>query len=141
MDTTTPTLVRELMTTEVVTLNRNDRLSVAEDIMSLGRIRHMPVLDEDGTVVGVMSQRDLLQGALTSVLGYGSTGRKKLMATVLVKEVMTTDPTVVAPDTPLVEAARIMSKHKLGCLPVLDGSVLVGILTEGDFVALHAADG
>ena len=141
MDTTTPTLVRELMTTEVVTLNRNDRLSVAEDIMSLGRIRHMPVLDEDGSVVGVMSQRDLLQGALTSVLGYGSTGRKKLMATVLVKEVMTTDPTVVAPDTPLVEAARIMSKHKLGCLPVLDGSVLVGILTEGDFVALHAADG
>ena len=141
MDTTTPTLVRELMTTEVVTLNRNDRLSVAEDIMSLGRIRHMPVLDEDGSVVGVMSQRDLLQGALTSVLGYGSTGRKKLMATVLVKEVMTTDPTVVAPDTPLVEAARIMSKHKLGCLPVLDGSVLVGILTEGDFVALHAVDG
>jgi CBS domain-containing protein len=141
VDTTTPTRVRELMTTEVVTLNRNDRLSVAEDIMSLGRIRHMPVLDEDGSVVGVMSQRDLLQGALTSVLGYGSTGRKKLMATVLVKEVMTTDPTVVAPDTPLVEAARIMSKHKLGCLPVLDGSVLVGILTEGDFVALHAADG
>ena len=106
--------------------------------MSLGRIRHLPVLDEDGELVGVVSHRDLLHGALASVLGYGSRGRHKLMNTILVKEVMTNNPTVVAPDTPLGEAARIMSKNKFGCLPVVEGLRLVGILTESDFVRLMA---
>jgi CBS domain-containing membrane protein len=131
--------VRDLMSTEMVTLLRNDRLSIAEDIMSLCRIRHLPVLGEDGEVVGVLSQRDLLYGALAAVLGYGSSGRRKLVSNVFVKEVMSPDPAVVAPDVPLAEAARIMSERKIGCLPVVEGQELVGILTEGDFVALYAA--
>ena len=138
MQASTPKLVGDLMTKEVVTLERNEQLSIADQVMSLGRIRHLPVLGEDGELVGVVSRRDLLHGALASLLGYGSRGRYKLMDTILVKEVMTNDPTVVAPDTPLGEAAHIMSKNKIGCLPVTQGDQLVGILTEGDFVALHA---
>jgi len=131
--------VRDLMSTEMVTLQRNDRLSIAEDIMSLCRIRHLPVLGEDGEVAGVLSQRDLLYGALAAVLGYGASGRRKLADNVFVKEVMSADPTVIAPEVPIGEAARMMSEHKIGCLPVVDGEELVGILTEGDFVALYAA--
>jgi len=136
----TPKLVRDLMTKEVVTLQRNEQLSIADQVMTLGRIRHLPVLGEEGELVGVVSRRDLLHGALASVLGYGSKGRHTLMNTILVKEVMTNDPMFIAPDTPLGEAARIMSKNKIGCLPVTQGDALVGILTEGDFVALHAAE-
>jgi CBS domain-containing protein len=129
------------MTTEAATLNRNDQLSIADDVMTLGRVRHLPVLDDDGELVGIVSRRDLLHGALASMLGYGAKGRHTLLNTILVKEVMTSDPMVVSPDTPLGEAAQIMSVKKIGCLPVIEGNALVGILTEGDFVALHATDG
>ncbi|MBW1884276.1 MAG: CBS domain-containing protein [Deltaproteobacteria bacterium] len=140
MQASTPKLVGDLMTKEVVTLDRNEQLSIADQVMSLGRIRHLPVLGEEGELVGIVSRSDLLHGALASMLGYGSRGRQKLMNTILVKEVMTNGPTVVAPDTPLGEAARIMSTNKIGCLPVTRDDQLVGILTEGDFVELHAAE-
>ena len=61
--------VQDLMSTDVATLQRNDKLSIADDVMRLGRIRHLPVVDEDGRVVGVLSQRDLFRGALATALG------------------------------------------------------------------------
>jgi len=133
-------VVADLMSKEVATLERNDRLSIADDVMKLGRVRHLPVLGEDGELVGIISQRDLLYGSLASILGYGSVARGKLLSTILVKEAMTTDPLVVAPDTAIAEAARIMVDNKIGCLPVMKGDILVGILTESDFVQLHLAD-
>ena len=64
--------VRDIMTAEVTTLKRNDKLTLADDVMQLGRIRHLPVLDDDGKeVVGILSQRDLFRGALALALGYG----------------------------------------------------------------------
>ena len=133
-------VVADLMSKEVATLERNDRLSIADDVMKLGRVRHLPVLGEDGELAGIISQRDLLYGSLSSILGYGSVARGKLLSTILVKEAMTTDPIVVAPDTAIAEAARIMTVNKIGCLPVMEGDVLVGIVTESDFVQLHLAD-
>jgi CBS domain-containing protein len=133
-------VVADLMSKEVATLERNDRLSIADDVMKLGRVRHLPVLGEDGELAGIISQRDLLYGSLASILGYGSVARGKLLSTILVKEAMTTNPLVVAPDTAIAEAARIMTVNKIGCLPVVKGDVLVGILTESDFVQLHLAD-
>jgi len=64
--------------------------------------------------------------------------RGKLMASLPVKDVMTTNPITTTPDTPLREAARVMQDNKLGCLPVLEDGQLVGILTEGDFVRSYA---
>ncbi len=133
-------VVADLMSKEVATLERNDRLSIADDVMKLGRVRHLPVLGEDGELAGIISQRDLLYGSLASILGYGSVARGKLLSTILVKEAMTTDPIVVAPDTAIAEAARIVTVNKIGCLPVMEGDVLVGIVTESDFVQLHLAD-
>jgi CBS domain-containing protein len=131
-------LVRDVMSRDVATLERNDKLSTAESVMRLGRIRHMPVLDEDGTLCGVVSQRDLFRGALLKALGYGAAAEKRMLDLVVVKEIMTTDVVTTRPEAPLSEAARIMAERKIGCLPVMEGSKLVGILTEGDFVAQFA---
>lgn len=128
--------VKDLMTSEVTTLRRNEKLSPADDLMHLGRIRHLPVLDEDGQeLVGIVSQRDLFRGALAQVLGYGHRARRKLLDTLLVKDVMATDVLTTTPETPLAEAARVLIKRKIGCLPVVKDGSLVGILTESDFVA------
>jgi CBS domain-containing protein len=126
--------VSDLMSREVVTLERNETLDLAEHIMSLGRIRHMPVLDEDGRLCGVVSQRDLFRGALATALGYGTVAQSKLLAALLVKEVMATGLLTASPDMPIAEAAQVMLHHKIGCLPVLDGERLVGLITEADFV-------
>jgi CBS domain-containing protein len=102
--------------------------------MRLGRIRHLPVLDDEGALVGIVSQRDLFRGALARALGYGAHAQQKLLGQLLVKEVMTNDPVAVAPDAPLADAARLMLERKIGALPVVENGRLVGILTESDFV-------
>jgi CBS domain-containing protein len=136
------TLVQDIMTSEVVTLKRNEKLTLADDVMHLGRIRHLPVLDDDGQeVVGIVSQRDLFRGALAGALGYAPRARRKILDTILVKEVMTTEVITTSPETPLAEAARVLMERKIGCLPVVKDGHLVGILTEGDFVVLVARQG
>jgi CBS domain-containing protein len=128
--------VRDVMTAEVTTLQRNDKLSLADDIMRLGRIRHLPVLDENGQLAGILTQRDLFRGALAKALGYGERAQRQLMDTLVVKEVMTSEVITTTPDTPLAEAAHVLVERKIGCLPVIEAGRLIGIITEGDFVAL-----
>lgn len=128
--------VRDVMTREVVTLDREDELGLAGEIMRLGRIRHLPVVQkEGGGLVGVLSQRDLLRAALQRC---GAAARPSESKTVAVCEVMTPAPTSAAPETPLRAAASLMLREKIGCLPILEAGKLVGILTESDFVALVA---
>lgn len=134
--------VRDIMTAEVTTLKRNDKLTLADDIMNLGRIRHLPVLDDEGEeLVGMVSQRDLFRGALAGALGYGQHAQRKVLDTIFVKEVMSSDLITTTPDTPLVAAARVLVERKIGCLPVIEKGRLVGIVTEGDFVATVARTG
>lgn len=135
-----PLLVRDLMTSDVVTLEQNTKLAVADDVMRLGRIRHILVVNEDKDLVGVVSQRDLFHGGLLKALGYGTHAKQQALSTLLVKEAMKSNPLTTTPDTPLKEAAKLMIEKKIGCLPVLEKDKLVGVLTEGDFVALFAGD-
>jgi CBS domain-containing protein len=130
--------VRDLMTRQVATLGRNDKLAIADEIMRQERIRHLVVLDDDGQVVGVLSQRDMFRSALARVLGYGEYGQDKLLNQLLVKEVMTTDVASVEPETSVEAAAELMIGRKIGCLPVVAAGRLVGILTEADFVKAYA---
>ena len=132
------THVRDVMTPDPFTLGRNDRLSIADDLMSQQRIRHIPVLDGDGRLAGIISQRDLFRGALLRALGYGSRAEQMMLDTVVVKEAMTDEVVTTTPDTPLAEAARLMVDRGVGCLPVLAGERLVGIITEGTFTRLAA---
>jgi CBS domain-containing membrane protein len=134
-----PKHVGDAMTRDVATLTENDRLTIADDVMSLGRIRHMPVVDASTQeVVGLVSQRDLFRGALARAFGYGTVAQSKLLRTLSVKDVMTREPVTIAPDASLRDAARLMIDRKIGCLPVVEERRLVGILTEADFVALEA---
>lgn len=128
-------VVRDLMSDEVVTLARNDALTIADDVMKLGRIRHMPVLDDDtGEVVGIVSQRDLFRTALARAIGYGERAQDRLLAQLLVKEVMTMNVITIDPDAKLGDAAKLMLDRKVGCLVVVENGRLVGILTDSDFL-------
>jgi len=129
--------VRDIMITEVTTLQRNDSLQLVKDIMTLGRVRHFPVMD-DGKVVGVVSQRDLYKASLGSVMKYGEKAQRAFLEGIVVKEVMSDPPITIAPHASVQEAARLMMEKKVGCLPVLEGSQLVGIVTETDMLKLVA---
>ena len=129
--------VRDIMASEVTTLDRNDSLQLAKDIMSLGRVRHFPVVD-DGKVVGVVSQRDLYKASLGSVMKYGEKAQRSFLEGIAIKEVMVDPPITIAPHATVQEAARLMMEKKIGCLPVLEGSTLVGIITETDMLKLVA---
>jgi CBS domain-containing protein len=123
--------VKDLMATTVSTLERNETLDLADNIMALGRIRHLPVLDEH-RVVGVVSQRDLFRSALAVALGYGQRAQATLLKTVRVKEVMSEPAVTISPEATIKEAARVMMEGKIGCLPVIEAGRLVGIITETD---------
>ena len=125
--------VNEIMATKVSTLGRNDTLDLADEIMTMSRIRHLPVVD-GGRVVGVVSQRDLFRSALAAALGYGERAQKILLKSLNVKEVMSEPAITIAPNVTVKEAARQMIEHKIGCLPVVEGYTLVGIVTETDIL-------
>jgi CBS domain-containing membrane protein len=131
--------VADLMTREVQTVLPNDQLAVAEDVMRLARFRHMPVVDEDGELVGMVTARDLFHNALLRALGFGIHAKLRAMESMRVKEAMTSPVVTTTPKTRLTDAARLMRDKKLGCLVVVEGQKIVGILTEGDFVALAAS--
>jgi CBS domain-containing protein len=129
--------VKDVMTAEVTTLKLGEQLTLADDLMYLGRIRHLPVLDDAGEkLVGIVTQRDLFRGALAQAIGYDRRARRKMMDKLHLKDVMTSNIITTTPETPLAEAAEVLIERKIGCLPVLADGRLVGILTEGDFVAL-----
>src|SRR5262245_20432642 len=104
------------MTRAVRTLGRNDMLSIADTVMQNERIRHLPVLDDNGRLDGILSQRDLFLNALVRALGHGTMARDRSFRTILVKEVMTNEVVTTTPETPITAAAQIMVDRKIGCL-------------------------
>ncbi len=131
-------LVRDVMTRDVATLDHNEKLLLADDLMRLGRIRHLPVVDGDGALAGIVSQRDLFHSGLLRALGYGQHAKQQALDMLVLKEAMKNDVVTVTPDAPLAEAAQIMLERKIGCLVVVEAKKIVGILTESDFVKLVA---
>ena len=125
--------VSEIMQREVATLREEDQLTVADDVMRLGLVRHMPVLSGE-KLVGVVSNRDLLAASLTTALEFGAKERRAFLRSVEVREVMTKDVVSVGPDMPIAKAARILIDRRIGCLPVVKGGALVGLVTETDFL-------
>ena len=130
--------VRDLMSPLVKTLSRNDEVLGADTLMRNERIRHVPVLGEDGELAGILSQRDLFLSGLVRALGHGTAARDRALGGIVVKEVMTAEVVTTTPDTPITAAARVMVDRKIGCLPVLDGDRLVGLLSESDIVSAVA---
>ena len=130
--------VRDLMTRSVKTLGQNDKLSAADAVMKTERIRHLPVIDENGRLAGIVSQRDLFLSALVRALGFGSATHDRMLNTLLVKEVMAENVVTTTPETLVTDAAGVMVDRKIGCLPVIEGQALIGILSESDIVSAVA---
>lgn len=126
--------VMDLMTENVFSVNADEDLSRLSDLMDDIHVRHMPVKDKEGRLVGLVSQRDLLRSALYTSKDLPLTEQRELLKRMTVGEIMTSDPETAEMDDNIEEAGRIMLENKLGCLPVVEGGKLVGILTEADFV-------
>jgi len=125
------TPVRSIMEEKIVTISANESLSTVEDIMRLGRVRHMPVVS-GGKLVGVVSERDLLRASLSSLSSHRKNERKAFLYAIEIGRVMSQPPIVIGPDASIQQAARTMAEAKIGCLPVVEGDDLVGIVTETD---------
>jgi CBS domain-containing protein len=123
------------MRREVVTLHVTSTLDVATDIMRMARIRHLPVVDALGELVGIVSQRDLFRAAISSVLGVTGETQRDWLGTVPVHAIMTRDVVSVGPDESVAQAIERLLAGKFGCLPVIEGRRLVGLLTESDCLA------
>ena len=125
--------VKDLMQPEVATLQASDHLDLADDVMRLGRIRHMPV-EEEGRVVGMLTQRDLFRAGISSVLRFRSTAEREWLAKISVAEAMTAPVLTIDSGASLLSAVRLMVDRRIGCLPVVSGERLVGLLSETDLL-------
>jgi CBS domain-containing protein len=125
--------VREIMMGSPVALKPDDTLKLANELFSLGRIRHIPIV-ESGKLVGVISTRDLMGRAADRILNLKEKSRSALLKGVLIKEVMQRRVVTVDPDTPIKDAAHLMADKKISCLPVLSDSTLVGLVTTTDIL-------
>jgi CBS domain-containing protein len=119
--------VGQFMTTDLFTLRSNDIVDLAASIMAWRHIRHIPVEDDEGGLVGLVTYRDIL-GHLARV-GLGQDVQQ-----IPIREIMKTRPFTVSPNTPTLEAIALMRRHKVGCVPVVEGRKLVGIVTASDFL-------
>jgi CBS domain-containing protein len=89
---------------------------------------------DGGAVIGVISEKDLLRSTVAAAMGYGERGRKALLRTLLVKEVMSEPAVTIAPQIAARDAAEIMLHRRIGCLPVVEGGALVGLVTQTDLL-------
>jgi acetoin utilization protein AcuB len=120
-------LVRDSMTQEVVTVAQETTAAEALALCRMNRIRHLPVL-QGGRLVGVISDRDLR--AATPALG--DPARAEALHRLRVADEMARDVVTARPEDPIEDAAMAMYERKIGCLPVIDGEDLVGIVTSSD---------
>ncbi len=127
------TKVQDIMTRNPHTLEADDVLDLADDLMTMARIRHIPIL-ASGKLVGIVSQRDLFFSALVKTLGLRQREQKDLMKTIRARELMSRPVITISPGASVKEAARLMGENKIGCLPVVKGKQFVGIVTETDIL-------
>ena len=131
--------VRDLMTQGVFVVNVDDDLETVTNLMDDRNIRHAPVVDGAGNLVGLVTQRDLLRTGLHGQGQLPPEAERQARLHVSVGEIMNPDVVTARPDEDIRDAARIMLDNKFGCLPVVEDRRLVGIVTESDFVRLMAA--
>lgn len=132
------TLVREIMRSPVIVVEMTATIEEAQALMEEHNVRRLPVVDSEGHLVGIVSQGDLREAAAlkASVNPYAPEATESWLT---VEEIMTPNPITVTPDTPIWQAAELMIEHKIGGLPVMEGSRLVGIVTTSDIMRLVVA--
>jgi len=134
-------LVREFMHSPALTISSEAGLDRALLIMRTQHIRHLPVVDDDHNLIGILSSRDLRMSM--QEMEKGPSGAAKgyyLPALTKVRSAMVTSVVKARPEMTIAEAATIMSELKIGALPVVDadGKKVLGIITETDMLRLLA---
>lgn len=122
--------VEQFMAVDLFTVRAEDIIDLAASLMFWRHVRHVPVEDDSGSLIGIISHRDLIE-----LLASGKCGKNK---PIIVRDVMKTGLVTVAPDTPTLEALELMRDRNIGCLPVVKDSRLVGLLTAHDFLTVSA---
>lgn len=128
--------VKDIMSTKIITLKPEDTLSAARGVMHLAQIRHVPVVDQCNRFCGLISHRDILSATVSQLAGIDKKTQQEIDAGIPISEVMRKDAQVIAGDEKLSQAAEVLLTNKYGCLPVVEGDKLVGIITEADFITL-----
>jgi acetoin utilization protein AcuB len=136
-------LVEERMTRNPVTAKVDTPVTEAQAVMRREKIHHLPVVDRDGKLVGIVTEKDLLYASPSPATSLSVYEITYLLGKLTVEKVMTKDLITIKEDTPLEDAARIMADNNIGGLPVVRDGMLVGIITESDlfriFVELFGA--
>ena len=125
-------LVGERMSRPVITIHPEMPMQDALNLMQQERVRRFPVVDKRGRLVGIVSDKDLLNASPSEATSLSIYEVNYLLSKITVKEIMARDVTTITEDTPLEEAARIMADYKIGGLPVMRGNEVIGIITETD---------
>ncbi len=139
-------LVRDAMTRDVFRVSSSREMIDVKELMQWSNIRHVPVVDPEDGLVGVITHRDLLRAMVYALTQPDlAEGRKPRLKQIDVGAMMTRGVQTARPDEPLRAAVRRMREGKLGCLPVIEAGRLVGIVTEADMMrvmeqALFLAD-
>lgn len=141
------THVRDVMTKDPITIDPEAPLETAAAVMQEREVRHLPVVDEAGRLVGLIGDRDLRGALLAPALAEHLSGaaQRRLrglvgaLANLRVRDAMTWDAVTIDPQAPVARAAAVMFEGRIGCLPVVEDRRLVGIVTERDVLKALAA--
>jgi len=125
-------LVHERMSSHPVTITPDVPITEALRLMRDKQVRRLPVLDQEGNLIGIVSEKDLLYASPSPATSLSIYEMHYLLSQLRIQELMTKDVITVTPDTLLEEAARIMVDNKIGGLPVTEGRKLLGIITQTD---------
>jgi acetoin utilization protein AcuB len=124
--------VADYMTRSPATIHSDALVRGVVDMMRKRKIRHLPVVDREGHLVGIVTDRNLRQVVFDPAIQERLGDLAALLNTLTVRDVMTWGVITVQPAAQILEAARIMRERKVGALPVVDGERVVGMLTETD---------
>ena len=128
--------VKDLMSTHVLTIGPSDSCLEAVARMHQARVRHLPVVNRDGALVGVVTDRDLRHHLFSPRVfkDLGTIPVDVLLKAALVAEIMSTQVIIATPEDELIDAARFMLEERVGSLPVVESGRVVGIITETDIL-------
>jgi acetoin utilization protein AcuB len=129
-------LVKDRMTPDPFCGRPEMPVTEAQELMREKKIRHLPIVDDDGTLVGLITQRSLLRALPSDVSNFSRFEISYVLAKIKVRDVMATDLITVDQNTAVEEAARVMADQRIGCLPVMQDDTLVGIITDNDLFTI-----
>ena len=128
----------EIMHTDLITVVQSESLNAAIRLLKDHDIKHLPVLEDTGELVGIITDRDLKRASPSDATLLEVHELLYLMDKVKLSEVMTKSPITAKPEMQVPEAAKLMAEKKVGCLPVTKADKLIGIVTVTDFLKLLA---